>query len=235
MGRSRPAPESITFADLRRAADRSCWDGSRGRPMTEAEWLVCDDPTAMLKGIRGRSSQRQRRLFACACCRLIWHLIPSAELKHVVAVSESVADETATDTEREAAVSQAIPPDALRHAAMGAVMYASYHDASPGNCIGAASCVYESDPDMRVTSVNVVRCVFGNSFRPFPCSPLWRTDTVRILANQMYESRDFSAMPILADALQDAGCEISNILDHCRGPGPHVRGCWVVDLVLGKV
>jgi hypothetical protein len=50
----------------------------------------------------------------------------------------------------------------------------------------------------------------------------------------MYESRDFSAMPILADALQDAGCEDESILAHCRGPGPHVRGCWVVDLVLGR-
>jgi hypothetical protein len=50
----------------------------------------------------------------------------------------------------------------------------------------------------------------------------------------IYDSRDFSAMPILADALQDAGCENTDILDHCRGSGPHVRGCWVVDLVLGK-
>jgi hypothetical protein len=51
----------------------------------------------------------------------------------------------------------------------------------------------------------------------------------------MYESRDFSPMPILADALQDAGCENPDILGHCRDPnGVHDRGCWVVDLVLGK-
>jgi hypothetical protein len=50
----------------------------------------------------------------------------------------------------------------------------------------------------------------------------------------MYESRDFSAMPILADALQDAGCDNADILAPCCGPGPHVRGCWVVDLVLGE-
>ena len=54
------------------------------------------------------------------------------------------------------------------------------------------------------------------------------------LARQMYDFRDFSAMPRLADALQDAGCDNADILDHCRGPGPHVRGCWVVDLVLGN-
>ena len=69
---------------------------------------------------------------------------------------------------------------------------------------------------------------------PSPSPPAWRTDTALSLARQMYESRDFSAMPILADALQDAGCDSDDILNHCRGPGPHVRGCWVVDLVLGK-
>jgi hypothetical protein len=62
----------------------------------------------------------------------------------------------------------------------------------------------------------------------------WCTSDVRALANQMYEARDFFAMPILADALQEAGCDNTEILDHCRCSGPHVRGCWVVDLVLGK-
>ncbi|MBA4188070.1 MAG: hypothetical protein C0467_08625 [Planctomycetaceae bacterium] len=65
-------------------------------------------------------------------------------------------------------------------------------------------------------------------------APEWRTDTVVSLAKHIYESRDFGAMPILADALQDAGCEQADILTHCRGNGPHVRGCWVVDLVLEK-
>ena len=64
--------------------------------------------------------------------------------------------------------------------------------------------------------------------------PAWVTETVLSLARQMYESREFSAMPILADALQDAGCDNDDILNHCRGPGSHVRGCWVVDMVLGK-
>jgi hypothetical protein len=63
---------------------------------------------------------------------------------------------------------------------------------------------------------------------------VWLTSTVTDIARQMYDSRDFTAMPILADALQDAGCENADILTHCRGPGPHVRGCWVVDFVLGK-
>ncbi|MDY3557428.1 hypothetical protein R5W24_006619, partial [Gemmata sp. JC717] len=65
--------------------------------------------------------------------------------------------------------------------------------------------------------------------------PEWTAGTVLGLARQMYESRDFSAMSILADALQDAGCDNSDILNHCRDANAvHVRGCWVVDLVLGK-
>ena len=86
-----------------------------------------------------------------------------------------------------------------------------------------------------VRQSDLFRDVFGNPFRPVTCSPEWRTDTAALLARQMYDSRDFSAMPILADALQDAGCDSDDILAHCRDPhATHVRGCWVVDLVLGK-
>jgi hypothetical protein len=54
------------------------------------------------------------------------------------------------------------------------------------------------------------------------------------MARKMYDSRDFSDMPVLADALEEAGCQDADILVHLRGPEPHVRGCWVVDLLLGK-
>jgi hypothetical protein len=81
---------------------------------------------------------------------------------------------------------------------------------------------------------DILRDVFGNPFRPVTFFPSWRTDTALSLAHQMYESRDFGAMPILADALQDAGCDHEDILNHCRSRGVHVRGCWAVDLVLGK-
>jgi hypothetical protein len=82
--------------------------------------------------------------------------------------------------------------------------------------------------------VRLLRDIFGNPFRPVAFSPSWRSDTAVTLARQMYKLRDFSAMPILADALEDAGCDSAEVLGHCRGPGPHVRGCHVVDLVLGK-
>jgi hypothetical protein len=81
---------------------------------------------------------------------------------------------------------------------------------------------------------DLVRDIFGNPFRPVTLSPRWRIGTTVALAHQMYEARDFSAMATLADALQEAGCEVEKILGHCRGPGPHVRGCWVVDFVLAK-
>ncbi len=82
----------------------------------------------------------------------------------------------------------------------------------------------------------LVRDIYGpNPFRPATFDPSWRTEAVVAVARGMYESRDFAAMPVLADALDDAGCNHPDVLAHCRGAGPHVRGCWVVDLVLGKV
>lgn len=82
--------------------------------------------------------------------------------------------------------------------------------------------------------IRLVHCIFENPFRPVAFHAAWRTSTVLALAAQMYETRDFAQMPILADALHDAGCEDAAVLDHCRGESPHVRGCWVVDLILGK-
>ena len=82
--------------------------------------------------------------------------------------------------------------------------------------------------------VGVLKDIVGDPFRPAPFDAGWRTSSAVGIARQMYQLREFSAAPILADALQDAGCENADILDHCRGPGPHVRGCWVVDLILGK-
>jgi hypothetical protein len=90
----------------------------------------------------------------------------------------------------------------------------------------------ESD---RLWASQLIRELFGNPFHPITFDPKWRTDTVALLAEGMYESRDFSAMPILADALQDAGCDNDEILHHCRNPKQvHVRGCWLVDRVLGN-
>ncbi len=80
----------------------------------------------------------------------------------------------------------------------------------------------------------LLRDIFGNPFRPVAFDPAWLTSTVSALATGIYTERAFDRLPILADALQDAGCDNEDILSHCRGPGPHVRGCWAVDLLTGR-
>jgi hypothetical protein len=85
------------------------------------------------------------------------------------------------------------------------------------------------------SQASLLRCVVGNPFRLVALDPSWLTSTVVQLAAGIYEERAFDRLPILADALQDAGCEEEQVLAHCRGDGPHVRGCWVVDLLTGRV
>jgi hypothetical protein len=80
----------------------------------------------------------------------------------------------------------------------------------------------------------LLRCIVGNPFRPVTCNPSWRTSTAVSLAEAIYAERAFDRLPILADALEEAGCTQPDVLTHCRGDGPHARGCWVVDLILGK-
>jgi hypothetical protein len=118
-------------------------------------------------------------------------------------------------------------------AVQSAVGRAAEAVAPAGTEEGAAfSTAFDAEGEAQIP---LLRDIFGNPFRPATFDPAWRTSTVVAFARQMYESRDFGAMPILADALQDAGCDSDDILNHCREPGPHLRGCWVVDLVLGKV
>jgi hypothetical protein len=115
---------------------------------------------------------------------------------------------------------------------------------------GAAGWVFsvayysEGRDAQRAAHLVLVRCVFGNPFRPVAPDPSWRSwhkGAIRKLAEGIYDNRslpdgalDTSRLAILADALEEAGCTDRAILDHCRGPGRHVRGCWVVDLLLGK-
>jgi hypothetical protein len=80
----------------------------------------------------------------------------------------------------------------------------------------------------------LVKDIFGNPFRPVAIDQSHLTLTATSLAQSIYAARDFQRMPILADELEAAGCHNQDILDHCRGSGPHVLGCWVLDLILGK-
>jgi hypothetical protein len=86
----------------------------------------------------------------------------------------------------------------------------------------------------RLVQSRLLHEIIGNPFRPVTAVPAWRTSTVMSLAQGIYAQRAFDRLPILADALQDAECDNPDVLDHRRGGGPYVRGCWVVDLLLGK-
>jgi hypothetical protein len=210
--------------------------------MTEAEWLVCYDPEVMLRHIRKKASQRKLRLFAVACCRQVWHLLNPKHHKSV-GVAERFADGEATVTELRAAHSILLDPYHFTHRSeeSHAAAFAGYQVAH-GAAYDAARIAAESarlalPPGDAAAAAQVVLLsdLFGNPFCKARFNKKWRTTTAVALAKGMYESRDFSAMPILADALQDAGCDSDDILNHCRDEkATHVRGCWVVDCVLGK-
>jgi hypothetical protein len=92
-----------------------------------------------------------------------------------------------------------------------------------------------------VAQAALVLDIFGNPFRPVSIDPAWQTPTVVALAQAAYDNRTLPAgtfeparLAVLADALEEAGCDNADLLGHLRGPGPHVRGCWAVDLLLGK-
>ena len=100
---------------------------------------------------------------------------------------------------------------------------------------------WKDGPQERRAECHLLREVFGNPFRPATISPAWRTPSVVSLAQATYDNRTLptgtlepSRRAVLADALEDAGCDQAGILNHLRGPGPHARGCWPVDLLLGK-
>jgi hypothetical protein len=96
---------------------------------------------------------------------------------------------------------------------------------------------YGAPDEERFMQAELLRDVCGNPFRPVTFGPFWlrwNGGIVGHLARQIYEERRFGEMPVLGDALEDAGCADEDILAHCRGPHEHVRGCWVLDLLLGK-
>jgi hypothetical protein len=183
-------------------------------------------------------------------CLACWESLPDRSRKAVLA-AEGCLDGIVSDQDRINAVKEALDEYlaiANRHAMSTRNGRRSLHER--GASAAYTACTWEQPPVDRVLSaalsladacrnrevlVAIIRDIYGNPFRPVACDPTWRNDTVVSLAKHTYESRDFSAMPILADALQDAGCENEDILNHCRDPKQvHVRGCWVVDVVLGK-
>jgi hypothetical protein len=233
-------------------------EGTSGeKTVTEAEWMGCTDidPETMLSFLQDKGSDRKFRLFACACCRRIWHLLKDDRSRKAVEVAERFAEGEATKRAlsqagndahivwNELASASADGADAELDASDAACRTACYAKGAIGAANRASYCAayalsYEGQQAVEQESqCRLLRCLFGNPFRPFTCDPTWRTwhgGLLISMARQMYDSRDFSDMPILADALEEAGCTNQDILGHCRSRGQHVRGCWVVDALLGK-
>jgi hypothetical protein len=220
--------------------------------MTEAEWLTCTFPARQLYHLQLARAQvgRKCRLLACAALRLRWERRTAPSIRAAVETAERFADGTAS-------------ADELARARAGAEVPASqmsrsfwWGDEGTSQDVWYSVAVHPTGCPLHelvahYTWVNstlrslfamrsqrleaaLLRDIFGNPFRRVILYPLWLTSDVVALARGIYDDRAFDRMPILADALQDAGCDNDDILSHCRGPGPHVRGCWVVDMLLGK-
>jgi hypothetical protein len=223
--------------------------------MTESEWLACDAPQLMLNQLqiaagqrRSPPSARKCRLFACACCRRAWGLL-GAGCRDYLSLAERVADGAAdaaglisvawdrAEAERDAG-SDPVRSGAARAACYAGCPTAAYAaDYAPRS---AQEAVAEQKAERKAQAA-LMRCVFGNPFRPVTPDPSWRTSDAVRLGQAVYDERilpvgqvDPVGLAALSDALEEAGCADADVLGHLRGPGPHVRGCWAIDLLLGK-
>ena len=218
--------------------------------MTEAEWLACADPRRMLdylevyhKAARTKGGRRKLRLLACACCRRLWHLAKYDKGRRGVEVAERYADGLAGKEELRIAREVDEPGwDALWSAAQYALkekpQEATDRMALHYYLLHGVGTDWEGE---RRGQCGLVRETFGNPFRPATVKPAWQAPQVVALAQAAYDRRELPAgqldptrLAVLADALEEAGCADPDLLGHLRGPGPHVRGCWAVDLCLGK-
>jgi hypothetical protein len=211
--------------------------------MTEKEWLDCRNAREMVDHLtrrrKNRPDDRKFRLIMCGACRLVWDHFPDSLSHRVIETAEQVADDLTT-AEILSEVEKVLSRSQVIGLARAAVVWLAWGPWCGYGSIGiAVSTVAEFiarlEPKRADALRSLVRCLVGNPFRPVAFNPAWRTTDVLLLAQGIYDERAFDRMPILADALQDAGCDSADILAHCRDPhATHVRGCWVVDLVLGK-
>jgi hypothetical protein len=194
----------------------------------------------MLSRVRRTASPRKARLFGVACGYRVWQYLADPRERPAVEVAERFADGQATVAELQAARNARPPGMGDDEWSRG---YLFHHLTAEdvrevftlwriGVRIGQKAGLGWRTQVIAIG--DLVRCIFGSPFRPVNADPAWLTSTVVALAAGIYAERAFDRLPILADALQDAGCNSADVLAHCRGTGPHVRGCWVVDSLLGK-
>ncbi len=200
--------------------------------MTEVDWLKDDNPVRMLQHIVRHATSRKRRLFACACFRHVPLLFDSKQILEAIETCERFADDLAT--KKELAHAYNPPATPARDPLFEKYRYLL---PTPRNTEEVRACAARIAKDgfaERNYQARILRCLFGNPFDRLSAGTHWMTETVNGLAKAIYAERAFDRLPILADALEDAGCTNADVLSHCREPGEHVRGCWVVDLLLAK-
>ena len=220
--------------------------------MPKSNWLTSDDPTKLLKLVRGKASERKHRLFAMACfgrdilfsgdqsCIQVFLVAdrfadddaPVDEIQH----AELIADAACANMTGERRFAWEAATAAVYCASLRSECWQWATTAAKGSAtdLSHQATTKNDQTDERLIRLAMIRCVYGNSFRPVVADSKWLSSTVIGIAEGIYAERAFDRLPILADALMDAGCEHPDVLDHCRSAGPHVRGCWVVDLILGK-
>jgi hypothetical protein len=227
--------------------------------MTEQEWLACTDPQRMLEFLKGKTSDRKLRLFACGCCRLIWDSLTADRIRRGIEMAEQYGDGQIADPDLERAYSLA-RQSAFRYQEIVTRSRLMNRDSTlqERRLLFATEVAYVHKPflvgrlswirhDERLHSLgpDLLRCIYGlTPFRRHTLDPhclSWSDELVVRLAQSAYEERHLPAgildnrrLTVLADALEEAGCTDAEILSHLRRSGPHVRGCWPVDLLLGK-
>jgi hypothetical protein len=208
--------------------------------MTEQEWLHATDPQPMLEFLKCKVSDRKLRLLAAACCRHDGDLMADADNALAVETSEQFADglvSRRTLKQIRRVVWERLPDDGSK---------AAWEAAGVRAWEATQATLWRLDPFQdRSSRTLILRDLFGNPFRPPPPIPasvlLWNEGLVRRLAEQAYEHRmmpagtlDPDKLAVLADALEEAGCQDPDILGHLRQQGAaHARGCLAVDYVLG--
>jgi hypothetical protein len=218
--------------------------------MKMKEWLECTEPKKMLRFARRKVNDRKLRLFACGCCRRVWKDLSLKPVRQAVEAAEQFANETLTAQELQhkhakgvLAFTKTFPRNFAKMQEDSSYAIKMYRMALAVNVAHdppfQISQLDRLDKDefLKALSPSLLRCVVGNPFRPLTADSKWLTwkdGTVVQLAQVIYDECAFDRLPILADALEEAGCTNTDILNHCRQPGEHVRGCWVIDLLLGK-
>jgi hypothetical protein len=214
--------------------------------MTEAEWLAGVEPAPLLEHLEGHVSDRKYRLLVCACCRAIWPWLNDPRSREAVETSERFADGEADAGELEqfrGRAWQAVKDLGLYHplrivpeAAAVAARFLS-RETGPARWMALAAAAAFLGKPQNERLCGLIRELFGNPFRPPEVHPAWlawQDGTVPRLARAVYDGRSFADLPLLADALEEAGCTDAALLGHCRVPADHVRGCWALDLLLDK-